>query len=116
MATFRLNLTPVITCYIVVHTLHADILLSLEFNTRHSDKSQELIMDIDLAPKYNVSCYLMRKPLYPVSSRPVRSADRLDLLVPRIRTAVAQHCAFGPLGVFDLRQTIWCKILVEILR
>ena len=49
-----------------------------------------------LAPKY--LCDLMRKPLSAISSRPLRSADRLDLLVPRARTALAQHRAFAIVG------------------
>ena len=46
-----------------------------------------------LAPKY--LCDLMRKPLSAVSSRPLRSADRLDLLIFRARTATVQHRAFA---------------------
>jgi len=48
------------------------------------------------APKY-LSDY-MRKPLSATSSRPLRSADWLDLFVPRTRTALAQRRAFAVVG------------------
>ena len=67
------------------------------------------------APKY--LCDLMHKPLSAVSSRPLRSADRLDLLVPRARTAMAQHRAFaivGPSMWNDLPPTIRSKILLGV--
>ena len=37
----------------------------------------------------------MRKPLSATSSRSLRSADWLDLLIPRTRTALAQRRAFA---------------------
>ena len=68
-----------------------------------------------LAPKY--LCDLMRKPLSAISSRPLRSADRLDLLVPRARTALAQHRAFaivGPSMWNDLPPSIRSMILAGV--
>src|SRR5688572_13120159 len=70
---------------------------------------------LGLAPKY--LCDLMRKPLSAVSSRPLRSADRLDLLVPRARTATAQHRAFaivGPSMWNNLPPSIRSKILAGV--
>ena len=40
----------------------------------------------------------MRKPTSAVSLHPLRSLDRLDLFVPRARTAMAQHRAFAIVG------------------
>src|ERR1043165_7959903 len=49
-----------------------------------------------LAPRY--LCDLMCKPLSARSSRPLRSADRLDLFVTRSRTSLTQHRAFAVVG------------------
>src|SRR5688572_4204700 len=46
-----------------------------------------------LAPRY--LCDFMCKPLSARSSRPLRSADWLDLFVPRSRTSLTQHRAFA---------------------
>ena len=66
-----------------------------------------------LAPKY--LCDLMCKPLSARSSRPLRSADRFDLFVPRSRTSLTQHRAFaivGPLIWNHLPSEIRGRILV----
>lgn len=68
-----------------------------------------------MAPKY--LCDLMRKPLSSLSSRPLRSSDRLDLLVPRARTSMAQHRAFAILGPSlwnDLPPSLRSKISLGI--
>ena len=49
-----------------------------------------------LAPKY--LCCLVRRPISATSHRPLRSLDRLDLLVPRARTAMAKSRAFAFIG------------------
>ena len=41
---------------------------------------------------------IMLKPLSASSSCSLHSADRLDLFVPKIRTALAQHRAFSVVG------------------
>src|SRR6218665_469380 len=46
-----------------------------------------------LAPKY--LCELMSKPPSSRSSRPLRSADRCDLLIPWSRTSLSQNRAFA---------------------
>ena len=66
------------------------------------------------APKY--LCDLMCKPTSAVSLRPLRSLDRLDLFVPRARTAMAQHRAFaivGPSSWNDL-PPLYSKILAGV--
>jgi hypothetical protein len=50
-------------------------------------------MFLGLAPRY--LCDLIRKPFSATAGRPLRSLDRHDLLVPRSRTATAQHRAFA---------------------
>lgn len=40
----------------------------------------------------------MRLDLFAVSSRLLRYADRIDLLVPQATTAIAQHHAFATIG------------------
>src|SRR6218665_1228907 len=49
-----------------------------------------------LAPRY--LCELMSKPLSARSSRPLRSADRCDLLVPWSLTFLSQNWAFAVVG------------------
>ena len=49
-----------------------------------------------LAPKY--LCCLVRRPISATSHRPLRSLDRLDLLVPRARTAMAKSRAVAFIG------------------
>jgi len=68
-----------------------------------------------LAPRY--LCDLMCKPLSARSSRPLRSADRLDLFVPRSRTSLTQHRAFAVVGPSiwnDLPPAIRSRILEGI--
>src|SRR5688572_21542463 len=48
------------------------------------------------APRY--LCDLMRRPISATSGRPLRSFDHHDLLVPRSRTATAQHLAYASVG------------------
>src|SRR6218665_1634046 len=48
---------------------------------------------LGLAPSYLTD--LMRKPMSSVSARPLHSNDRLDVCVPRGRTALAQCPAFA---------------------
>jgi len=53
-----------------------------------------------LAPTYLTD--FMRKPMSSTSARPLSSADRLEIFVPRVRTALAQCRAFAvvpPLGM-----------------
>jgi len=69
---------------------------------------------LSTAPRY-LSDY-MRKPLS-ASSRSLRSADRLDLFVPRTRTALAQHRAFaivGPSIWNDLPSLLRAKLMTGI--
>src|SRR6218665_690131 len=47
--------------------------------------------------------------LRPLSSCPLRSADRLYLLLPRTRTSLAQHCAFVSMG-----SSLWDDLLLAI--
>src|SRR6218665_1568086 len=49
-----------------------------------------------LAPKY--LCELMSKPPSARSSRPLRSADRCDLLIPWSRTSLSQNRTFAVVG------------------
>src|SRR6218665_2805615 len=49
-----------------------------------------------LAPK--CLCELMSKPLSGRSSRPLRSVDRCDLLIPCSRTSLSQTMAFAVVG------------------
>ena len=51
---------------------------------------------LGLAPKY--LCDSIRRPTSAASLRPLRSSDRLDLFVPRVRTAIAQSRAFACIG------------------
>ena len=65
------------------------------------------------APIY-LSDYNMRKPLSATSSRSLRSADWLDLFVPRTRTALAQRRAFavvGPSTSNDLFPSLRAKLM-----
>ena len=84
--------------YSHISTYMTDVLHWLPVASRIQYKVLLLVLrtQLGLAPKY--LCDLMRKPLSAVSSRPLRSADRLDLLVPRARTATAQHRAFAIVG------------------
>jgi len=43
-------------------------------------------------------CDLIRRPISATSGRPLRSLDHHDLLVPRSRTATAQHRAYASVG------------------
>ena len=69
--------------YSHISTYMTDVLHWLPVASRIQYKVLLLVLRTQqgLAPKY--LCDLMRKPLSAVSSRPLRSADRLDLLVPR---------------------------------
>src|SRR6218665_1554296 len=49
-----------------------------------------------LASKY--LCELMSKPPSACSSRPLRSSDRCDLLIPWSRTSLSQNRAFAVVG------------------
>src|SRR6218665_1082832 len=51
---------------------------------------------LGLAPSYLND--FMRKPMSSTSARPLQSTDRLDLLAPRVRTALAQCRAFAVTG------------------
>ena len=53
---------------------------------------------LGLTPSYLRPTDFMRKPMSTVSARPLRSADRLDLFLPRVRTALAQCRAFAVNG------------------
>ena len=67
---------------------------------------------LGLAPRY--LCDSIRRPLSAASGRSLRSLDRHDLLVPRSRTATAQHRAYasvGPMLWNDLPSTIRSVIL-----
>lgn len=55
-----------------------------------------------------------RTSLSVVSSRPLQSADRLDLLVPQAMTVVAQHHVFCHHLPFYVETTICDKILVRV--
>jgi len=64
-----------------------------------------------LAPRY--LCELMSKPLSARSSRPLRSADCCDLLVPWSRTSLSQNRAFTVVGPALWNDTplalrVWC--------
>src|ERR1043165_921434 len=65
-----------------------------------------------LAPKYLVDA--IRRPHSASSHRTLRSCNRLDLLVPRSRTAMAQSRSFAPIGPSlwnALSPTVRSKIL-----
>ena len=101
--------------YSHISTYMTDVLYWLPVASRIQYKVLLLVLrtQLGLAPKY--LCDLMRKPLSAVPSRPLRSADRLDLLVPRARTATAQHRAFaivGPSMWNDLPPSIRSKIRI----
>src|SRR6218665_3737908 len=49
-----------------------------------------------LAPSY--LCKLIKRPLFAISDRPLRSLVRNDLLVPRSRTSTSQQCAIASTG------------------
>src|ERR1043165_7478661 len=51
---------------------------------------------LGLAPKY--LCDVILRPLSATSLRPLRSSDRLDLFVPRVRTVMAQSRSFACIG------------------
>ena len=51
---------------------------------------------LGLAPKY--LCHQILRPLSVTSLRPLRSSDRLDLFVPRVRTTMAQSRSFACIG------------------
>ena len=51
---------------------------------------------LGLAPKY--LCHQILRPLSATSKRPLRSSDRLDLFVPRVRTTMAQSRSFVCIG------------------
>src|ERR1043165_3740362 len=55
-----------------------------------------MVSQLGLAPKYLTD--FMHKPLSATSARPLRSTDRLDLFVPRVRSALAQCRAFAGTG------------------
>src|SRR6218665_1028473 len=68
-----------------------------------------------LASKY--LCELMFQPLSARSSRPLRSADRCDLLVPRSPTSLSQNQAFtvvGPALWNDTPPALWSVMLQRI--
>ena len=48
------------------------------------------------APRY--LCDLINRPISAASGRPLRSLNRHDLIVPRSRTATAQHRAYASVG------------------
>src|SRR5688572_30271682 len=59
-------------------------------------------------------CVLINQPISATSGRPLRSLNRHDLIVPRSRTATAQHRAYasvGPLLWNDLPAVTRAKIL-----
>ena len=52
-------------------------------------------------------CKLIMHPLSAISGRPLRSLDRNDLLIPRLRMSTSQQCAFASAGPL-----LWnCQIL-----
>src|SRR5688572_13384206 len=51
---------------------------------------------LGLAPKY--LCHQILRPLSATSKRPLRSSDRLDLFIPRVRTTMAQSRYFVCIG------------------
>jgi len=56
-------------------------------------------MGIDILHYFTrMLCDVTDSPVSALSSRPLQSADRLDLLVPRTRTALALHHAFASMG------------------
>jgi len=69
--------------------------LPLELNSRSSSLYPK--PQLGLAPSYLTD--FMCKPMSSTSAHPLRSADRLDLFVPRARTALVQSCAFAVTGL-----------------
>ena len=60
----------------------------------------------------------MRKPLSSTSARPLRSADSLDVFVPRAETALAQCRAFAVTGPFtwnDLPLPQWPRTMMAVV-
>src|SRR5688572_27465870 len=68
--------------------------LSVKF--RQALKTTTIIQPVFINYK-NCSC-LIRRPISATSHRPLRSLDRLDLLVPRARTTMAKSRAFAFIG------------------
>src|SRR5688572_25310415 len=97
-------------------TYMLDVLHWLPITARIHYKILFLVSKAQLssAPKY-LSDY-MRKPLSATSSRSLRSADWLDLFVPRTRTALAQRRAFavvGPSTWNDLPPSVRAKLMTS---
>src|SRR5678816_302024 len=57
-----------------------------------------LHVSFDISSSTVYLCDLMRRPISATSGRPLRSFDHHDLLVPRSRTATAQHRAYASVG------------------
>jgi hypothetical protein len=70
----------------------------LPLSTRIQFKVLTLVIksQMGLAPKY--LCDQILRPPSATSLRPLRSSDRLDLFVPRVRTAMAQSRSFACIG------------------
>src|SRR6218665_4008156 len=85
-------------CFTHISTYMTEILNSLPYASRIKFKVLLLVSksQLGLAPSYLTD--FMRKPMSSPSARPLRSADRLDLFVPRVRTALAQCHAFAATG------------------
>ena len=56
-----------------------------------------LMSQMGLAPKY--PCDQILRPISATSLRPLRSSDRHDPFVPRVRTAIAQSRSFACIGL-----------------
>jgi hypothetical protein len=83
-----------------ISTYMAEHLHWLPLSARIQFKILILVLksQLGLAPKY--LCHQILRPLSATSLRPLRSSDRLELFVPRVRTTMAKSRAFASIGPF----------------
>ena len=81
-----------------ISTFMAEQLHWLPLSVRIQFKVLILVLksQLGLAPKY--LCHKILRPISATSLRPLRSSDRLDLYVPRVRTTMAQSRSFACIG------------------
>src|SRR5688572_11512754 len=107
----RLPLFSHISTFIAEHLHWFPLIARIRFKILLLTSRHSRVL-LGLASRY--LCDSMRRPLSAASGRSLRSLDRHDLLVPRSRTATAQHRAYasvGPLLWNYLSSTIGSVIL-----
>ena len=72
----------------------------------------ELKSPLHLAPKH--LCHQVLRPLSATSSHPLRSSDRLDLFVPRVRTTMVQSKPFACIVSLSLSLSL-CELDILLL-